>query len=122
MKKPMKAVLLSMLVFPGAGHLYVKKYVLGLLLSIGAAVATYFIVANVVQTALEVVANIQGGSIPPELGTIMELVSQQSRASEGSTNIAMIALFTFWVIGIFDLVRVRHMLEKLDREAGESKT
>ena len=122
MKKSTKAALFSMLVFPGVGHLYLKKYVLGLLLSIGAATATYFIVSSAVQTALEVVENIQGGSIPLEVGTITELVSQQSRASEDSTNIAMIALFTFWVIGILDSFRVGHMLEKFDRVAGENET
>ena len=122
MKKSTKAALLSMLVFPGVGHLYLKKYILGLLLSIGAATATYFIVSSAVQTALEVVENIQGGGIPLEVGSITELVSQQSRASEDSTNIAMIALFTFWVIGILDSFRVGHMLEKFDRVAGENET
>ena len=122
MKKSTKAALLSMLVFPGVGHLYLKKYVFGLLLSIGAATATYFIVSSAVQTALEVVESIQGGSIPLEVGTITELVSQQSRVSEDSTNIAMIALFIFWVIGILDSFRVGHMLEKIDRVAGENET
>ena len=111
-----------MLVFPGVGHLYLKKYVFGLLLSIGAATATYFIVSSAVQTALEVVESIQGGSFPLEVGTITELVSQQSRVSEDSTNIAMIALFIFWVIGILDSFRVGHMLEKVDRVAGENET
>ena len=111
-----------MLVFPGVGHLYLKKYVFGLLLSIGAATATYFIVSSAVQTALEVVENIQGGSIPLEVGTITELVSQQSRASEDSTNIAMIVLFTFWVSGILDSFRVGRILEKFDGVAGKNKT
>ncbi len=111
-----------MLVFPGVGHLYLKKFILGLLLSIGAATATYFIVSNAVQTALEVVEKIQGGSIPLEVGTITELVSQQSGAGEYSTNIAMIALFTFWVIGILDSLRVGRMLEKVDGVADKNET
>lgn len=107
-----------MLVFPGVGHLYLKKYVLGLLLSIAAATATYLIVSSAVQTALEVVENIQGGSIPLEVGAITDLVSQQSRTSEDSTNIAMFALFTFWVIGILDSFRVGHMLERIRQSGG----
>jgi hypothetical protein len=122
LKKSTKAALLSMLIFPGVGHFYLKKYVLGLLLSIGAATATYFIVSSAVQTALEVVVKIEGGSIPLEVGTITELVSQQSHASEYSTNIAMIALFTFWIIGMLDSFRVGHMLEKVDGVAGENET
>ena len=100
-----------MLVFPGVGHLYLKKYVLGMLLSIGAATATYFIVSNAVQTALEVVENIQDGSIPLEVSTITELVSQKLRSGEYSINNAWIALFAFWVIGILDSLRVGRILE-----------
>jgi len=111
-----------MLVFPGVGHLYLKKYVLGMLLSIGAATATYFIVSSAVQTALEVAEKIQGGSIPMEVGTITELVSQKSSAGESSTNNALIALFTFWVIGILDSFRVGRILEKVDGVVGENET
>jgi len=122
LKKLTKATLLSMLVFPGVGHLYLKKYVLGMLLSIGAATATYFIVSSAVQTALEVAEKIQGGSIPMEVGTITELVSQKSSAGESSTNNALIALFTFWVIGILDSFRVGRILEKVDGVVGENET
>ena len=111
-----------MFIFPGVGHLYLKKYVPGLLLSTGAATATYFIVSSAVQMALEVVKKIEDGSIPLEVGTITELVSQQSRASEYSTNIAMIVLFTFWVTGILDSFRVGRILEKFDGVAGENET
>jgi hypothetical protein len=122
LKKSVKAALLSILVFPGMGHLYLKKYILALSLSIGAATATYFIVSSAVQTALEVLEKIQGGNIPLEVSTITELVSQQSRIGEYSTDIPMIALFTFWVIGILDSFRVGCMLEKVDAVAGENET
>jgi hypothetical protein len=111
-----------MLVFPGVGHLYLKKYVPGLLLSIGAATATYFIVSSAVQAALEILENIHGGSISLETGSITELVTQQLHASEEPTNIAMIALFAFWIIGILDSFRVGRMLENFDRAEGEDES
>ena len=111
-----------MLVFPGLEHLYLKKLSLGLLLSIGAATATYFMVSSAVQTALEVVEIMQDGSVPMEADAITALVSEQSQASEYSTNIAMMMLFTFWVIGILDSFRVGRILEKADGIAGENKT
>ena len=122
MKKSTKATLLSMLVFPGVGHLYLRKYLLGMVLFIGAATATYFIVSSAVKTALEVAEKIQSGSIPLEVGTITELVSQKSHAGEYATNNALIALFTFWVIGIFDSFRIGRILEEIDGVAGENKT
>jgi hypothetical protein len=116
LKKSTKAALLSMLVFPGAGHFYLKKYIPGMLLSIGAAAATYYIVSIAVQTALEVVEKIQAGGIPLETGAIMALVSQQSFAGENATNIATITLTTLWVIGILDSFRGGRKFEKKSKK------
>lgn len=122
LQRSVKAALLSMLVFPGVGHLYLKRYIPGLLLSIGAATATVFILTSAVQTALEVVQMIQDGTVPPEAGSITVLVSQRSHADENSTNIAMIALFALWVIGILDAFRVGRTLEKAEAAAGKQQT
>ena len=115
MKKSTRSALLSALVFPGVGHLYLKQYIFAALLSIGAAVATYFIVWNALQVALELARSIEVGNVPPEIGAITELLSKQSIDSDGSTKISMIALLIFWVIGVLDSFRVGHMLDKSDR-------
>ena len=122
MKKSTKASLLSLLIFPGAGHLYLKKHALGLVLAIGATVASYFIISSVVQTALEVSTKIQNGSIPLEAATIVELVSQRSRDSEGTTSVAVMTLLVFWVVGILDSFRVGRMLENSDSVANQAET
>lgn len=117
MKKSTKSVLLSMFVFPGAGHFFLKKYVAGLFFSVGAAAATYAIVSSAVKTALEMVGNIQTGSIPLdlEIGSLLELLShsQQSYASgnDGSTHIAMIVWCLFWLGAILDSFRIGHLLD-----------
>jgi len=121
-KRSTKAVLLSGLVFPGIGHMYLKRYVHGIILSVGAASAVYFIVSVVVNTAHEVVEKIQSGGVPLDLGTITDLVSQQSSLSEQSTNIAMIALVACWVIGIADSYRQGRAQEKVEEVAGEKET
>jgi len=111
-----------MFVFPGTGHLYLKKYIPGLLLALCAATATYVIVSNAVEMALEVVEQIQNGSVPLDVGTITELASQQSSAADGSTNIAVIVLFLCWITGILDSYRVGYMLEKVDGVVNENET
>ena len=112
MKKSAKAALLSGLVFPGIGHMYLKRYVHGIILSVGAASAVYFIASVVVKTALEVAGKIQSGGVPLDMGAIIDLVSEQSSGSEHSMNIAMIALAAFWVAGIADSYRQGRAQEK----------
>jgi hypothetical protein len=119
MKKSTKAALLSCFVLPGVGHLYLKRFRFGLLLSVCAAAAVYFITSSAVHAAFEVADKIQGSGVPLDAEAIAELVSQQSSASEESTNTAMTALVVFWLIGIFDSFRVGRVLDKAEEVAGK---
>jgi hypothetical protein len=95
MKRPIKAALLSGLVFPGVGHLYLKRYVRGILLAAAAAVLSYFIISVAINTA-----------------SISNLVSRDTQGSENSSDIATIALFALWLIGIIDSYRAGRAREK----------
>lgn len=119
MKRSTKAALLSGLVFPGIGHMYLKRYVHGIMLSAGAASAMYFIVSVVVNTALEVTEKIQSGGVPLDVGAITDLVSQQPSSAEQPANIAMIVLVACWVIGVADSYRQGRADEKDKKLAGK---
>ena len=121
MKISTKAALLSGLVFPGIGHMYLKRYVHGVILSLGAASAIYFIVSVVVTTALEVSEKIQGGNVPLDMGAITDLVSQQLSGAERSMNIATIGLVVFWVIGVADSYRQGRVIEKSEERVGRKE-
>jgi len=114
-KRSTKAVLLSAFVFPGAGHLYLKQFLIGILLSGGSASALYFIVSSAVSKALEIAETIQSEGVPLDVDAIASLVTEQSRGAESSSlSIATIALIAFWVIGIVDSYRVGRVVEKVD--------
>ena len=49
MTKPIKAALLSALVFPGFGHLWLKKIASGITLMLSFSVALYFFIINIVR-------------------------------------------------------------------------
>ena len=121
MKRSTKAALLSGLVFPGIGHMYLKRYVHGIILSAGAASAMYFIVSGVMNTALEVTEKIQSGGVPLDISTITDLVSQQSSGAEQPANIAMIVLVACWVIGLADSYRQGRVDEKAEKLAGKTE-
>jgi hypothetical protein len=112
MKRSIKAALLSGLVFPGVGHLYLRRYVRGVLLAAAAAALSYFIVSIAVNMALDVAGKIQSGDVPLNAASISDLVSKDSQRSENSSDIATTALFALWLIGIVDSYREGRIKEK----------
>ena len=103
----MKSALLSAFVFPGVGHVYLKRYVSGALLAGTAFMALYFVISTAVERALQIVDKIQRGEIQPDVAVITELVAKQPIGAEAQlTNIAMAVLIIAWLIGIVDSYRV----------------
>jgi len=99
-KRSTKAVLLSALVFPGAGHLYLKRWASGILLSAAAAIALYLIASVTWYTAMDIASQIQSGAVADDVAMIAALTEQQLQANEGKTNLATLVLGTSWVLGI----------------------
>ena len=107
MKKVEKAFLLSVLVFPGSGHILLKRYLTGFSLIIIASIASYFLIYGVINQALEIADKIKSGEVYPDLSVILELVSRSSASAEfESVNTAMIVLLVVWLIGILDSYRI----------------
>jgi hypothetical protein len=104
-KYSIKAALLSGLVFPGVGHLYLRRYLRGVLLAAGAAALSYFLVSVAVNSALDIVGRIEGGDVPLNVEAISELVSKASQGNGHATDIASMILLALWVIGIVDSYR-----------------
>lgn len=113
MSRSVKAALLSCLIFPGIGHLYLRLYVRGILLLAAAAVLFYFLVSVTLQAAFVVVEEVQDGNVPPDVQVITQLVSKQFEGKVETTNSAAIALMLLWVIGIADSYRVGRAQENL---------
>jgi hypothetical protein len=116
-KKPTKAALLSAFVFPGAGHIYLKKYMAGVLLASASFAAIYYLVSKAVERAFEISEKIQSGDVPLDLEAITELVSQKSSGADAQLlNIATTALIVVWLIGIIDSYRAGRVRERNDEE------
>jgi hypothetical protein len=107
MNRPIKAALLSALVFPGVGHFFLRKYISGGILTGTAGVALYILVSTAVARAVQITDKIQRGEVELDVAVIMELVANNPAGSEGQIlNIATTALLLSWVIGIVDSYRV----------------
>jgi len=122
-KKSTKAVFLSAFVFPGVGHLYLKQFVIGLLLLGGSASALYFSVSDAVSKALEIAVTMQSEGTPLDVDALTRRVSEQEGGAEGfSLSMTTIALIAFWVIGVFDAYRVGRVVEKSEDAPVDKKT
>lgn len=119
MPKAIKAALLSALVFPGAGHFWVKSYLTGSLLTAAACAGLYFLIAQVVERARQLTEIILAGDLPQDVAAIMALVDEQAAAPGLQTlPLASTALTVVWLIGIVDSYRLGRRQEHRDAAAG----
>lgn len=121
MKRSTKAALWSALVFPGLGHLYVRRYATGLVLLCVAGWSLYSVMTSVVDAAVALTGDIQNGSMAIESGAIGQVVVQRAQLAEQSTQVPMTVLTICWVIGIVDAYRVGRAQERTDELAAGRK-
>lgn len=104
MSRSTTAVLLSALVLPGAGHLYLKHYPRGIALIAASLVCVWVIIDSAMRQASLVLdqLDIEGGAL--DAGQLSALATQTSSGS-GDT-IATLVLAGCWVIGMVDAYRL----------------
>lgn len=109
----MKAVFLSTLVYPGAGHIFLKKYVPSLILIAVASGALYILISNAFTKAILISEKIINGEVQPDISIIRDLiVTNQTPEEVQAINIATAILIIAWLIGIFDSYRVGRAQER----------
>ena len=103
MNKSIKASLLSALLFPGAGHIFLKKYIFGAVLSASASAALYVLISNAVEIAQQIVEKIQNGEIRLDAAAISAMMEKQPPGTEALLiDIATLVLLVSWLIGVVD--------------------
>ena len=113
MKKSTKAVLLSAFIYPGVGHIVLKRYVSAAGLIVAASASLYILVSNAVTKALQISDKIINGEIQPDIEVIRDLISKQQTAEETQLiTIATTVLIIVWLIGIFDSYRFGRTQER----------
>ena len=107
MNNALKGALLSGLVFPGAGQVFLKHYKRGIVLMVTVFIGMAAIVVIAVQQALNIFEKIisEGGII--DMNTISNSATQATIFS-GSLIINALWLFIFicWIFGTIDAYRI----------------
>jgi len=107
MKKSLNAFLLSALVFPGCGHFFLKKYILGTFLAGISIVCFYFILVTTVELAQELSERLLRGEIPMDIAIISAEILKIVRDNGiHQMNVTTSLLFICWIIGMADSYRI----------------
>ncbi len=107
MKRSTKAVLLSALVFPGAGHWYLARKWSALLLMLAAFAAFFVLMSSAWSQANLIAEQILSGELQPEIGALLDQMAVQNSANPSSSlTIATAWMGIVWCVGILDAWRV----------------
>lgn len=112
MSKSTTALLLSALIVPGAGHLFLKRSGRGAAL-IAASLACLWIIADrAMQQAAVVLEQLQSEGGAVDAARISDLAAQAS-SSPGSSlaTIASVVLLGCWLVGMIDAYRLGKALD-----------
>ncbi len=106
MTRAIKAVLLSALVFPGAGQIYLKRYRRGLIMIALALLASVMMLVKAVAAALETVSALPqtGRAIDPQ--AVADLVAASTGDLLAGSRALLVLLAVCWVISVGDAYRL----------------
>ncbi|MEJ2651689.1 MAG: hypothetical protein P8173_07835 [Gammaproteobacteria bacterium] len=122
MKRSIKAALISGLAFPGLGHIFLKKYLVGAVLLFAAGASVYSVSVTAIDTALSVAGEIEAGEVSINEDAIGRLIEQKSQGSAKATNLSLVVLMLSWGIGVVDSYRVGKAKERTKGKVGERET
>lgn len=107
MNRSTKAALLSALVFPGAGHFYLKKYLVGSILAAVFGTGLYYLSSTAFSSAVAISEKIQHSGAPLDLSAISELVSAQTAGvNDPLLRVLPYLLLICWLVGVIDSYRL----------------
>jgi TM2 domain-containing membrane protein YozV len=119
MKKSLKGALLSGLICPGAGQLWLKKYLRGLILILAVSASMAVVVMKATRQALTILEKIESEGGAMDLVAIMNSAGKASASSDTVSMSAFVVLTLCWIIGIVDAYLVGRKQDLADQVKSE---
>ena len=110
MKKPLKAALLSALVYPGAGHLFLRRYPIAFAFIGAFSYLLISLIAPIYEVSQKVMLQISSGELALNLEAISQSVSLELAQQPQQYNWLSIALVMIWGFAAFDAYRLAKKL------------
>jgi TM2 domain-containing membrane protein YozV len=107
MKKEVKAALLSALVFPGSGQMYLRRYLRGLGMMIFVLAGLGFMIVTATRNALEGLEKIQSGGGITDMNALANLaVASSAQRGASYDSLILILMACCWLFSVIDAYRV----------------
>lgn len=117
MKLSTRAALLSAFMFPGCGHIALKKHISGWIFISISAIASLFVITNIMIKAKDIANQIVEGHMPIDPIKIMELLTARPPTDEVQLlNFAMNVLIAMWLVSTLDAYRIGRKIENNNSE------
>lgn len=116
MKKSLKGALLSGLVFPGAGQLWLKQPIRGIALMVAVSAALLVVATEAARQALSMLEKIESEGGALDLFAVATAASQASGIVAGNALVksAWLALIFSWIISTVDAYFTGRRLDLAD--------
>ena len=102
----LKALLLALFVFPGAGQLALKRYKTALALILASIIAIAMVINNLIALMMPIVQEL--ATNPPtqalSINEVMAIV-HNSKENDPNSSGLLFLLFVFWLAGVLDCFR-----------------
>jgi hypothetical protein len=105
MDRSLKAALLSGLVFPGVGQIFLKRPLRALLFVVPAVLAAVYFSSAVLEPVFAIASEITSGSMVLDPFLIQQRI-EQSHIDTGMMNLASLVMIVAWIAGTVDAWRL----------------
>jgi hypothetical protein len=106
MNRAVSAALLSALVFPGAGHLYLRRPLRACVFLVPALVAAAWFFGDLVQRASTLADQVLAGTVPLDPAALSARLQAQGGGVSAAVTISGAVLVACWVGSIIDSIVV----------------
>ncbi len=121
MKVSYKAALLSTLVFPGVGHLYLKRYWRGLVILFFVITGLGYLIWSATVSALnrldDAMVRVQGGAT--NLKELSDIVGSKMSTTDPYLDAVFYVIVCFWIFAVIDAYRIGKQREFQDKETSQ---
>jgi hypothetical protein len=106
MKTAIKAALLSALVFPGVGQMYLKRYARGLIPMVLTLIGLGVWIAQATAGALQELEKMQSQGGLVDLNAVANRVAASSASGDGYSSLIVPTIVVCWLFSVIDAYRL----------------
>lgn len=106
MKRTTKVTLFSLLIFPGAGHLLLKKYAIALGFIASFAYLLLGFVKDILTKSQQVMDSIMRGEVSMDISAIQHALMEQGLLENPQLTTMGNLMLVIWAIAAFDAYRI----------------